>query len=114
MRISDWSSDVCSSDLVGDVRVRAVGTAFGVKRTAGGVDVQVTDRRGGVVLPQQRQRKRELRALRFDDVADTVRRRGRRAAGDRKSVAEGQSVFVRVTLGGWLILKKKNRENQCH
>src|SRR3546814_6850033 len=53
MRISDWSSDVCSSDLkdrarpfvveVGDVRVRAVGTAFGVKRTAGGVDVQVTE-----------------------------------------------------------------------
>src|SRR3546814_1649845 len=28
---------------VGDVRVRAVGTAFGVKRTAGGVDVQVTE-----------------------------------------------------------------------
>src|SRR3546814_7473302 len=79
MRIRDWSSDVCSSDLttldvtmkpevrqvalkdgeawfqvakdrarpfvveIGDVRVRAVGTAFAVKRTAAGVDVQVTE-----------------------------------------------------------------------
>src|SRR3546814_17114732 len=66
MRISDWSSDVCSSDLIalksgeawfqvakdrarpfvveiGDVRVRAVGTAFSVRREAHGVDVQGTE-----------------------------------------------------------------------
>src|SRR3546814_20686907 len=48
MRISDWSSDVCSSDLpfvvdVGSVRIRAVGTAFSVRRNPEGVDVLVTE-----------------------------------------------------------------------
>src|SRR3546814_19529010 len=66
MRISDWSSDVCSSDLgeawfqvahdahrpfvvdVGSVRIRAVGTAFSVRRNPEGSDVLLTE---GVVEP---------------------------------------------------------------
>src|SRR3546814_20539025 len=61
MRISDWSSDVCSSDLgeawfqvahdahrpfvvdIGSVRVRAVGTAFSVRQNPEGVDILVTE-----------------------------------------------------------------------
>src|SRR3546814_7338369 len=34
MRISDWSSDVCSSDLAGSSRRRAAGTAHGHRRRA--------------------------------------------------------------------------------
>src|SRR3546814_10056817 len=77
MRISDWSSDVCSSDLitleegeawfqvahdahrpfvvdVGSVRIRAVGTAFSVRRNPEGVDVMVTE---GVVETRSEERR---------------------------------------------------------
>src|SRR3546814_16213953 len=92
MRISDWSSDVCSSDLSRapapgrgqrrpsppDRRWPSTGTA----RTAG---------RGG--------RRRGSRGSRA------------RARRDRKSVVEGKSVSVRVDLGGRRIIKKKKNIN---
>src|SRR3546814_1651794 len=46
MRISDWSSDVCSSDLVvmvGDDKLVDAGTAFDVMRNAGTTRVQVAE-----------------------------------------------------------------------
>src|SRR3546814_18884158 len=43
MRISDWSSDVCSSDLADRTWVRAVGTAFNVYRQDNGVRVTVSE-----------------------------------------------------------------------
>src|SRR3546814_15906277 len=113
MRISDWSSDVCSSDLV----------AFG--------------------FPQARRREHECQALRardgdidavereqeFHAARDLLHRRGgngdqtdgrfmplklvHRAdadlieQGERKSVVEGNSVSVRLNLRGATTLKKK-------
>src|SRR3546814_14557889 len=93
MRISDWSSDVCSSDL----QSRAVAhqaferflhqpLALGVERRGRFVEQQ--DRR----ITQQRARDRDPLAL-----------------PDRKSVEEGKSVSVRVDLGGRRILKKKRQ-----
>src|SRR3546814_358198 len=32
MRISDWSSDVCSSDLIGSHRIGGVGILFGLRQ----------------------------------------------------------------------------------
>src|SRR3546814_14922687 len=86
MRIIDWSSDVCSSDLisprdglVGRAEADLVGRRWEmaaldamVERTIGG--------RGGVV----------------------------NVVGDRKSVVSGTSVSVRVDLGGRRLLKKNN------
>src|SRR3546814_11089881 len=92
MRISDWSSNVCSSDL-------AVGVAAIVVAVAVVVAVTVVVRRG------------DDRAERQADYA--------RADGNgggvvmvavivaRKSVVLGKSVSVRVDLGGRRIIKKK-------
>src|SRR3546814_16208829 len=98
MRISDWSSDVCSSDL-GDVREFAAAgrglrphlpsrlPLLGAQGYAGGQDAAAP--RGaaqGACRPPAG---------------------GRRA--DRKSVVSGKGVSVRVDLGGRRIIKQKNK-----
>src|SRR3546814_13645411 len=96
MRISDWSSDVCSSDLF-----------------EAGIDLDC------VFIG-------EARAGLLKLIADTVHEHfladpgtatgvapgwhhRRRIEGDRKSVVSGKSVSVRVDLGGRRIIKKKNK-----
>src|SRR3546814_16800684 len=83
MRISDWSSDVCSSDLSVHIAAHSLGTIvaqhFAVKHA---------------------NRVRSL-AL-FGPFL---------APPDRKSVVEGKSVSVRVDLGGRRIIKKKHKNN---
>src|SRR3546814_9353412 len=84
MRISDWSSDVCSSDL--DPPLRRHDGA--VHRVAEVADQVAADRVGEV-------------------VADIEH-------GDRKSVVSGTSVSVRVDLGGRRIIKKKNESEKTY
>src|SRR3546814_15154255 len=79
MRISDWSSDVCSSDL-------------GPHR-----DMPVLVGKARLAQPQAR---------RVDDGRDR-RHDTALSAPDRKSVVSGKSVSVRVDLGGRRIIKKK-------
>src|SRR3546814_7994480 len=88
MRISDWSSDVCSSDLVEGRRLQG-----GEDPRAGRIDA----RAGGVALAQEGRQRLHLVALQV--IADP----------DRKSVVSGKSVSVRVDLGGRRIIKKKNK-----
>src|SRR3546814_20633252 len=89
MRISDWSSDVCSSDLP-----------------------TVTQ----WVLPPTDGRP-EFRPADFVESRDTLyslSMEGKGSAGplvaDRKSVVEGKSVSVRVDLGGRRIIKQKHAD----
>src|SRR3546814_15043518 len=82
MRISDWSSDVCSSDLV---RGEAVADRA----------VAVAD---DAIAPEMR--------LARGDLGGRAELRRR---VDRKSVVEGKSVSVRVDLGGRRIIKKTNK-----
>src|SRR3546814_11446608 len=102
MRISDWSSDVCSSDLL----QRRVVAAESSSRVA-------QDQ-----LQMLRREKRELQrriTLLQDDVrkaeeaVSKSRMVANEEAGDRKSVVEGKSVSVRVDIGGRRTMKKKNR-----
>src|SRR3546814_18297893 len=100
MRISDWSSDVCSSDLPlarwrlwrrGYNQAGLIARALARDSAAalmldGLVRRRATASSGGLGRKQ-----------RFPNVR-----------GDRKSVGEGKSVSVRVDLGGRLPLKKKN------
>src|SRR3546814_16307529 len=86
MRISDWSSDVCSSDLVGGGQIDARAADVPLLRSDG------------------RPHHDRWTGHRTGDTG-VVARRG----GDRKSVVEGKSVSVRVDLGGRRIIKKKNR-----
>src|SRR3546814_21194524 len=87
VRISDWRSGVCSSDLHG------VGLAAGDH--AGGEDVAVLVHHALAVALQ--------RALPAEALVEVVHV----ARIDRKSVVEGKSVSVRVDLGGRCIIKKK-------
>src|SRR3546814_14834437 len=82
MRISDWSSDVCSSDLPDQ---------------------------GGVVAEQaHRPQSGRDRAAHLRTPA--MRLGSRQEGEDRKSVVQGKSVSVRVDLGGRRLIKKKNSE----
>src|SRR3546814_17368821 len=102
MRISDWSSDVCSSDLGGDDL--AVGRNA---RHHGSAQVrQVTGPRQDLV---DLQRARERNPPRQQARALPARRRRDRRRLDRKSVVQGKSGSVRVDLGGRGIPKKNKK-----
>src|SRR3546814_13867590 len=95
MRISDWSSDVCSSDLT-ERRCTAFSGALSVARVVS-VDVSVygvQNAHGG------------LYGAHYVRLAGSVSNLLDPAAldGDRKSVVEGKSVSVRVDLGGRRVL----------
>src|SRR3546814_20753464 len=85
MRISDWSSDVCSSDLA----------------TGGASD-------GSAGAPQPCSRKPAMART----VNRPRHRRSVRKIRDRKSVVLGKSVSVRVALGGLRIITKQKTNKQ--
>src|SRR3546814_10990058 len=103
MRISDWSSDVCSSDLAYDEMSpwRWGGTPF---------------THGCFPTPDGRARMLPIKQVapaeplaRWPMTLNTGRYRDQ----DRKSVVEGKSVSVRVALGGRRIIKKKRIKEKC-
>src|SRR3546814_10944301 len=114
MRISDWSSDVCSSDLV------LVGQTHVARHLPVGV-------LGAAQFRQPPREKGELLRLEIlDEIGEDQRAAraveefhlGHIAAGDRqgrdlrlarKSVVEGKSVSVRLALGGRRNIKKKKK-----
>src|SRR3546814_13019064 len=125
MRISDWSSDVCSSDLV-SVRLLAqkcgnieVIHSRGLERTylCGRIAAARLANNGRNI----RIRIRKIAANHHRDIIrtgtnafGTIRNklrtgaRGRLAkSGDRKSVVSGKSVSVRLDLGGRRIIQTK-------
>src|SRR3546814_11225623 len=106
MRISDWSSDVCSSDLFGKPLMNSVFTLGLV------VGLSVQDTTLGTTVGN----------LGWEEVAfpkpvfagDTLRTETEVIAlreRDRKSVVSGKSVSVRVDHGGRGIMKKKRQNN---
>src|SRR3546814_17270926 len=92
MRISDWSSDVCSSDL-----------ARGFRRSYGWVSLGrrlLSERIGFAAL---------CCAQLLADAVELVGHPGHRPGGDRKRVVLGKGVSVRVDLGGRRSVKQKNK-----
>src|SRR3546814_12391412 len=87
MRISDWSSDVCSSDLLG------LG-AFYCRR-------RFNSQKRSLLASNMIQWQHCFCA----PISQSL-------ASDRKSVVEGKSVSVRVDLGGRRIIKKKNKHTR--
>src|SRR3546814_12552856 len=90
MRISDWSSDVCSSDLITKLDTHA----YHPHRLCPHPLVSAR-------AAPQHDPGHHARGVR------AASERGAAVAGDRKSVVEGKSVSVRVDLGGRSIIKKK-------
>src|SRR3546814_13124649 len=99
MRISDWSSDVCSSDLlVADARSARRSR---VEREIARLERILTHTRSRIVIWRARLGLCRNASGVLEKVADL-----RRRLADRQSVVEGKRGSVRVDLGGRLILKK--------
>src|SRR3546814_18618120 len=120
MRISDWSSDVCSSDLrLGRLDLGRIDQAL---VDAYARHLRDDPARRPVIVGQLLQVVTDLYHLR-DHLPDGglgfepwAGRAAARVAGyrhvrakDRKSVVEGKRVSVRVALGGRRIIKKKTK-----
>src|SRR3546814_17712211 len=109
MRISDWSSDVCSSDLKDPTfGLDAVWIAPGDADAATGQGYLVVD--PGTVIATHLNHKlaqHSAELLGPDEVQSLLDGLKERAEHlDRKSVVSGKSVSVRVDLGGCRIIKK--------
>src|SRR3546814_1307938 len=102
MRISDWSSDVCSSDLRRPPRA----PRHHVSRRRH----ERLSRQRARLLPSPVRRWRRLPADLPALGTEPDRYGGAGRSGDRKSVVEGKSVSVRVDLGGRRILKKNKQQ----
>src|SRR3546814_14180692 len=114
MRISDWSSDVCSSDLFPEGKGRLI-------VETGGDSPSEARRQAERIANAMEGR---CRASIVSDPADqhrvwTAREGGLGATAmvpdkperDRKGVGEGKSVSVRVDTGGRRTIKKKKQTN---
>src|SRR3546814_20990739 len=104
MRISDWSSDVCSSDLTGP-RLGRSSTAQIARLFTAGSAGKLGAQRGCAVLVIGIAPARQGLWPRGSSS-------GRRLSSDRKSVVSGKSVSVRVDLGGGRLIKIKNTTTQ--
>src|SRR3546814_11972874 len=106
MRISDWSSDVCSSDLF----IRA-GTPEQVERQSVALDSLHT-----TTVEHFRSLARAAGAehyIRDSGYLFVYESEATFAREDRKSVGEGKSVSVRVDIGGRRHIKK-NQDRRNH
>src|SRR3546814_11694322 len=99
MRMSDWSSDECSSDLPVGEPEQVIGAQPRLHVLAGGVVQRLAAREGMVHVGEH--------LVGGGADVDLLARDAER--GDRKSVVLGQSVSVRVDFGGRRILKTQNR-----
>src|SRR3546814_17378364 len=112
MRISDWSSDVCSSDLLA-VLPEALGYFVSIPVLG---DFNQTRIGYGGFASATYSLSDEFRLTAGGRVSrDRLTAAGQGAAGpftfrkrDRKRVVAGKRVSVRVDLGGRRIIKKKN------
>src|SRR3546814_14254402 len=137
MRISDWSSDVCSSDLaiatvttsdtklVLTVRTTAFdkaspeGGSGTIEKVASTGDAGLSAFAGAEIAKLERPELTSAkvivsggRALQSSEHFKTLIEPLADKLGDRKSVVKGKSVAVRVDLGGGRIIKKKNKHKE--
>src|SRR3546814_14623526 len=107
MRISDWSSDVCSSDLIVLDNLEAI--KLGRDRRRDGRDGRIAffgDIGGGTGGIGMAHRHDPAFAQEMPRLAERLR------MADRKSVVQGKSVSVRVDLGGRRIIQKNTNNNR--
>src|SRR3546814_12318348 len=111
MRMSDWSSDVCSSDLAWlsclfeSCDLRSFPSPRFKRRSSCLRESGITSQTKKKVWPggstRSQQRISKVSAKHLQSASEPA---------DRKSVVEGKSVSVRVDLGGRRIMKKKKEK----
>src|SRR3546814_20575328 len=109
MRISDWSSDVCSSDLLRFAPGLVGGHCIGVDPYYLSYKAQQLGMLPRVVL-EGRSINDGMSNYLADEVHSRLGKAGRvlmLGLTDRKSVVSGKSVSVRVALGGRSFIKNK-------
>src|SRR3546814_13795235 len=118
MRISDWSSDVCSSDL-STREWRAVASAAAPSPFARAIRTRIPHAAENVMsiaaINSRNQFKGNIVAIHRAPVVSEIEVETPSGilsaivttSSDRKSVVSGKSVSVRVDLGGRRIYKKK-------
>src|SRR3546814_14357027 len=113
MRISDWSSDVCSSDLEAGEEVGRKGTqgSLGHPRRSHSRAPGYAEPRPDASPPRHPGVRARADRGQGDPASPAgllgIQRRFRRRSEDLKSVVSGKSVSVRVDLGGSRIVQKK-------
>src|SRR3546814_11902288 len=110
MRISDWSSDVCSSDLEAEQRQLIQIAAAAGMRIIGPNAQGVANFQNGMVANFSTM---FTQLDPCDGPVAVVSQSGATGAAiytDRKSDVEGQSVSVRVDIGGGRLIKTKKKE----
>src|SRR3546814_11238227 len=107
MRISDWSSDVCSSDLQreGIHQMRVAVRRF--RSVLSAVRPMLPEEHHRWTLDELKRLSAALGPARNCDVFAASLLAPVQSALDRKSVVSGKSGSVRVDLGGRRVLKKK-------
>src|SRR3546814_9093803 len=105
MRISEWSSDVCSSDLVMfcSESLATVSARTTIGRSDGKVNFAAEATSGKASKTSKTSSKMGFARNPFTTMLQNR---------DRKSVVEGKSVSVRVDLGGRRSIKKKKHNNK--
>src|SRR3546814_18051165 len=107
MRISDWSSDVCSSDLADKITVDGTSLRFsdatysGLMTGGGASFASLGASAGALVAVTGYANAAVLAGTAYGSEASGLR--------DRKSVVQGKSGSVRRNHGGRRILKKKTK-----
>src|SRR3546814_12267292 len=112
MRISDWSSDVCSSDLDGEASLRPRGAWHAYEAADGGARRLTLVKKqlgGGLDAGVHVEAVMAVEVFEVAGLAEAVEtERADLAAGDdRQSAVEGQRVCVRVDLGGTRFVQNK-------
>src|SRR3546814_13645977 len=109
MRISDWSSDVCSSDLIcGETSRASMSAISSISSNPSRPSRSTLLTKVMIGTERKRQTSNSLRVCGSIPLAASITITAE--STDRKSVVEGKSVSVRVDLGGRrLINKKKNK-----
>src|SRR3546814_11597317 len=127
MRISDWSSDVCSSDLLGlpagplrphptshESPIRHPGESWDFVPPGSALSPEIPAFAGMTIAGSWPHRPQIAtappHASRHPDPAPRYFRFPRLSGRDRKSVVSGKSVSVLVDLGVGRIIKKKKKQ----
>src|SRR3546814_16788797 len=112
MRISDWSSDVCSSDLRAGTTFRKLPDADKAGLDEAKAIALMVAQPSMIKRPVVEQGGALLVGFKPERYAAMF---GESKKVDRKSVVLGKSVYVRVALGGRRINKKKTEhiDNTC-